>query len=107
MNAGAVYLNANKLDSSLMYLHRAYEHSIKSKTKYGLSYILLNLVGVQSKMGNAHLAISYYNMSLDEALKNKSARYLNLAYTGLAERYRRFNQNDSCIVYAKKAIAVV
>jgi tetratricopeptide (TPR) repeat protein len=107
MNAGATYLNANMLDSALICLQRAYEQSIRIKYEGQLAYILTNLGGVQSKLGNAGLAVTYYHMALQEALKNKSKRYENIVYTGLAEHYNSLQQTDSCIFYAKKAVAVV
>ena len=58
-------------------------------------------------MGHAQLAVSYYNMAISQSIGSKNIRYLNIAYTGLAEHYQRFNQKDSCISYAKKAITVV
>jgi tetratricopeptide (TPR) repeat protein len=107
MNAGATYLNAGMLDSALMCLQRAYESSIRLKYENQLAYILTNLGGVQSQLGNAALAVTYYHMAIQQAEKNKSIRYMNLAYTGLAEHYNTVQQPDSCIYYSKKAISVV
>lgn len=107
MNAGATYLNAGLLDSALMFLQRAYEGSIQLKYENQLAYILTNLGGVQSKLGNPALAVTYYHMAIQQALKNKSIRYENLAYTGIAEHYNSVQQPDSCIWYSKKAISVV
>ncbi len=107
VNAGAVYLNANRLDSALICLQRGYEHSLQLKYENQLAYILTNLGGVQSKLGNTALAVTYYHMAIAQALKNKSYRYENLAYTGLAEHYNSLQQIDSCFWYAKKAVRVV
>ncbi len=108
MNAGMVYLNANKLDSALIYLQRSYEFSLKTKNGAKSSIAILRCLGsVHSKMGNEQLAKSYFSMSLKELGKQKSNRYLSDTYTALAEHFQRFNQNDSCLFYAKKAIAVV
>lgn len=107
MNVGAAYLNAGMLDSALMFLQRAYEGAIRLKYENQLAYILTNLGGVQSKLGNPALAVTYYHMAIQQALKNKSIRYENLAYTGLAEHYNSVQLADSCIWYSKKAVAVV
>lgn len=107
LNLGAVYLDANKLDSSLMFSQRAYESCIRMNDKSALGYILTNLGGVQSKLGNAQLAITYYYMAIDELSDTSMIRHLCISYTGLAEHYQRNNQTDSCIVYAKKAISLV
>jgi len=107
MNAGASYLSASMLDSSLMCLQRAYEQSIRLKYVNQLAYILTNLGGVQSKLGNPSLAMTYYHMAVRQAVDNKSIRYENLAYTGIAEHFNSLQQIDSCIWYARKAVAVV
>jgi tetratricopeptide (TPR) repeat protein len=107
MNAGATYLNANRLDSALICLQGAYEQSLSIKYEGQLAYILTNLGGVQSKLGNGALAVTYYHMAIAQALKNKSGRYENLAYTGLAEHYNSVQQSDSCIWYSRKAVDVV
>lgn len=107
LNLGATYLATNNLDSSLMYSQRAYENSVRLKITTGLPFLFTNLGGVQSKLGNAPLAVSYFNMAINQSQGTPNIRYLNLAYAGLAEHYQRFNQTDSCVFYAKKAIAVV
>ncbi len=107
LNLGAVYLATNNLDSSLMYSQRAYENAVRVKATSNLTFLFTNLGGVQSKLGNAPLAVSYFNMGINQSLGSSNIRYLNLAYTGLAAHYRRFNQTDSSVFYAKKAIEVV
>ncbi len=107
-NLGAVYLATNNLDSSLMYSQRAYEIFVRLKTiDKNSGYLFTNLGGVQSKMGNPQLAVSYFNMAINLYQGSSNIRYLNLLYTGLAEHYQRFKQTDSCAFYARKAIALV
>lgn len=107
LNLGQVYLATNNLDSSLMCSQRAYEIVLRLKDSIANSVIFVNLGGVQSKLGNAPLAITYFNMAIEQSFGTPYIRYLSMAYTGLAEHYRRFNQTDSCELYAKKAIAAV
>ena len=106
-NLGAVYLATNNLDSSLMYSQRAYEIFVRLKTISNNAFLFTNLGGVQSKLGNAALAISYFNMAINQSAGSPNIRYLNLACTGLAEHFQRNNQTDSCAFYARKAIAAV
>lgn len=107
-NLGAVYLATNNLDSSLMYSQRAYEIFVRLKIIDNNSgYLFTNLGGVHSKLGNAQLAVSYFNTAINKNQSSSNIRYLNLLYNGLAEHYQRFNQTDSCAFYARKAIAVV
>ena len=106
MNLGVCYLNLNKLDSALKYLQRSYESSIIIN-QWDLPYILWNLGSVQSKMGNALLAVSYFNMSIQMSKDSKRLRQLSFAYTGLAEHFQRMKQQDSCIFYFKKGLSAV
>jgi tetratricopeptide (TPR) repeat protein len=107
-NLGAVYLATNNLDSSLMYSQRAYEIFVRLKIIDNNSgFIFTNLGGVHSKLGNAQLAVSYFNTAINKNQSSPNIRYLNLLYNGLAEHYQRNNQTDSCAFYAKKAIAAV
>ncbi len=107
-NLGAVYLATNKLDSSLMYSQRAYEIYVRLKSiEKNSGYLFTNLGGVHSKLGNAQLAVSYFNMANNLYQGSSNIRYLNMLYNGMAEHYQRFNQTDSCAFYARKAIAAV
>lgn len=106
-NLGAVYLATNNLDSSLMYSQRAYEIFVRLKIISNNGFVFSNLGGVHSKMGNAQLAVSYFNMAINQNQGSSNIRYLNILYNGLAEHYQRFNQIDSCAFYARKAIAAV
>jgi tetratricopeptide (TPR) repeat protein len=107
MNAGAVCLNARMLDSSLVYLQRAYELATKLHYRHNFSYVLSNLGGVHSRLGNSGLATTYLHMALREAVTSKSIRYQSLVYSGLAEHFERQHQLDSVKYYAHKAISVV
>lgn len=106
-NLGAVYLATNNLDSSLMYSQRAYEIYVRLKIISNNGFVFSNLGGVHSKMGNTQLAVSYFNMGINQNRSSSNIRYLNMLYSALAEHYQRFNQTDSSVFYAKKAIAVV
>jgi tetratricopeptide (TPR) repeat protein len=104
---GEIYLNANKVDSALIYTQRAYEQSMKTGITDYLGAIYGQMGGIQTKMKNQDLAISYFNSSLKEALKINSPKYINIAYNAIAEYYLNANQPDSAVVYSKKAIEAV
>ena len=106
-NLGTVYLLNNNLDSALIISQKAYEYIIRIKNNRLLFLTFLNLAAVQSKMGNAPLAITYFDMAKKEAEGKSYTRYLNLLYTFMAEHYKSVHQTDSCALYAKKAIAAV
>ncbi|MBC7937469.1 MAG: tetratricopeptide repeat protein [Rhizobacter sp.] len=106
LNSASVYLALNKLDSALMYAQRGYELDLKND-RSGLVLAFINLGGVQSKLGNAALAVSYYNMALAEAQGKPYTRYFNMIYSSMAQHYQSAGQTDSCEVYARKAIDAV
>jgi tetratricopeptide (TPR) repeat protein len=106
-NLAEVYLSMDKIDSALMYAQRDYEFCMRIHYYDYLGYTFENLGSIQGKMGNLSLAISYFNLTIQEGLKANSPKQLNWAYTAVAQYYHDINQNDSSAVYAKKAIAVV
>jgi tetratricopeptide (TPR) repeat protein len=106
MNLGVCYLNLNKLDSALKYLQRSYESSI-TINQWDVPYLLWNLGSVHSRMGHDILAVSYFKMAIQMAENSKRYRQLNFACTGLAQHFQRKNQQDSSVLYLKKALATV
>lgn len=106
-NLGTVYLLNNNVDSALIISQRAYEYIIRTKNNRLLFLTFLNLAAIQSKMGNAPLAITYFDMAKKEAAGKSYTRYLNLLYTFMAEHYKSTGKTDSCALYAKKAIVAV
>lgn len=107
LNLGKVYFEMNKIDSALMYAQKGYELCMRFHLYDYLGFTLEGLGSIQGKMGNSSLAISYFNMAIKEGLKTKSPKQINLAYTAEAQYFHDINQNDSSVVYAKKAIDVV
>jgi tetratricopeptide (TPR) repeat protein len=105
MNIGVVYLNLNKLDSSLICLQNAYELDKYSKNDV---YINLMIGSVHTKLGNFKLGNTYCGMALDKekanAKEKQNQHQLILAYIAMAENFAALNQTDSCLVYSKKAI---
>lgn len=106
MNLGAVYQSLGKQDSALKYLQRAYELCLKVDVA-DLPFVLWNLGAVHSRMGNAALAISFFNMAIDKETEYKTVRQKSWTYNAMYEHFQRFNNRDSAILYAKKAIEVV
>ena len=106
-NLGEVYLAMNKLDSALMYEQKDFEICKRIGFNDFFGYTLLTLGAIHGKMGNTALAISYFDMAIQEGLKRNSTKQLNWAYTAKAQFYAAISQTDSSIVYAKKAIAAV
>ena len=106
-NLGEVYLAMNKLDSALMYEQKDFEICKRTGFTDFFGYTLLTLGAIHGKMGSTALAISYFDLAIQEGFKRKSAKQLNWAYTAKAQFYAALNQTDSAIVYAKKALSAV
>ncbi|MCX6162276.1 MAG: hypothetical protein NTV87_13205 [Ignavibacteriae bacterium] len=106
-NLCPMYMETNKSDSALMYAQKEYELCMRFHYFDYLSYALKDMGSIQAKLGNSSLAVSYFNMAIQEGIKIKSSKQINYAYTALAQYFHDINQNDSSIVYAKKAIDVV
>lgn len=107
MNLGSTYYEMGQLDSALMYTQKTYELINRIHYTHYLSYILTQFGDLHSKMGNASLAVNYYSLAAQEAIKSNLPRFLSLSYRNLAYYYERNNQIDSAAVYAKKAITSV
>ena len=106
MNMAAVYLNMGKLDSSL-YCSMQSLDLFPKETRPNLIYIFANLGTIYSKKNNPAKAREYFSKALAVAEKFNSPRFYNLTYVDIAEHFYRNHQPDSCIYYAKKAVAVV
>ncbi len=107
INLGNAYNSLNKLDSALMFTQRAYELCVSNNFNDYTSSILTQLGTIQGKLGNATLALSYFDLGIKEAQKAKFPRHVFWAYAGLAKYYYDTKQIDSTSFYAKKAIAAV
>ncbi len=107
LNLAAVYLFMNKLDSSLKYSQDAYEKCLQISYKDEMADVFIQLAGVHSKLGNSSLAVTYFDLAIKECFIVNNPRYFCWAYTGLAQHYHDVNQNDSSVMYARKAIAAV
>ena len=73
-NLGQVYMEMNKIDSALMYTQRDYELSMRIHYYDYLGYTFRNLGIIQGKMGNSSLAISYFNLAIQEGFKRYSPK---------------------------------
>lgn len=108
MNLAAVYLAANQLDSSLYYGKQAYEKIVLLKGYAAQAgYIFSNMASAYSRKGNNAEAVENYKTAIKFISRDESPRYKGIVYVAYAEHFQRNNQQDSCIFYAKKAIAAV
>jgi hypothetical protein len=104
---GELYLNTNKVDSALMFSQRAYELIMRIGYRDYLGPLLQQLGTIHQRLGNSSLAISYYNLAIQEGYRIKSPKFINTSYTAMAHYFYDINRIDSAIYYSGKAIAIV
>ena len=105
-NLGELYLRTNKIDSALMYSQRGYELSTQIKYHDYLGPLLEQLGSIHAKLGNSKLAVSFYDLAVEEGYKMGSPKFINSSFTALAQYYYT-QQPDSAVFYARKAIEAV
>lgn len=106
-NLGEVYLAMGKTDSALMYEQKDYELCLRTGFYDYFGYTLLTLGSIHSKMGNQALAVSYFDMAIQQGIKTGSPKQLSWACYGKAQFLNNLSQTDSTIFYAKKAVETV
>jgi len=104
MIAGNSLEQMNKLDSAL------YEEdlALQFAKKHNSPVLIVNIQNVYAniylKKGNPKLALQYYHQSIGGAIKLKDARTISAIFRDVAAFYKKINQEDSAIYYAKQAL---
>ena len=103
MNLGMTYEYMDHLDSALFHIQKA---------EAGKDYIEdlypeVNRVfgNIFAKKGNKELALLYYSKGIQAGLKLNDFRTISFIHADAAGMFRRLNQTDSSIAYAKKGVA--
>ncbi|GAB4018178.1 hypothetical protein GCM10028808_51910 [Spirosoma migulaei] len=102
-NIGADYAFLNRLDSALVYTRAAYELTLRLNTS-DAQIELINLGNIYKRMGKNALALTYYKKSIPTSVAVRNDRTLSLTYLEMAEVFRKLNQPDSAIGYAKQSL---
>ncbi|HEX6892860.1 MAG TPA: ATP-binding protein [Chryseolinea sp.] len=97
------YLRMKKSDSALYMAKIGYDKAVALKNDFVLGGALANMARMHATMGNNELAMQYYRQRI--AAAERITEYADIAggYISLANLFRKINQNDSAIYYAKKA----
>jgi two-component system NtrC family sensor kinase len=104
MNMGQAYEKMNQLDSALWYEQQAYDEMRRGDN--GINPVVLrNLGSIQAKLGNKRLAMDYYQKCLQLYGIGSRGRNIAIVFYLMAELYRKENQSDSAVYYARKAFA--
>ena len=111
MNLGYAYGQLNQLDSALYFEQQAYALNIKRQKNLGSLAPIENSLGlIQFKYGNYAIAKAYYQSALNKLLLERNAllgnRSIVNSYLGLANCFKSFNDLDSAIYHANKALQV-
>ena len=97
---GETYFHLGELDSALLYIQKAYDLDIKDKGfHWTVPYTYLGLI--EDQKGNTFHAIELYRTAMSIGFSRLDTV---AAYSGLAALFKKTNQIDSAIIYAKKAI---
>jgi C4-dicarboxylate-specific signal transduction histidine kinase len=111
MNLGTVYLNEGKLDSSIYYSNRALEvlYLTNENQNRFIPTMLGTLGGAYSRMNKKKEAEKYFQLALSIVTKSDYTytRIKEGVYFTVSEHFRRNQQMDSCLYYAKMANAAV
>jgi signal transduction histidine kinase len=111
MNLGSVYLNEGKLDSSIYYSNRALEvyHLTSENQNIFIPSIFGDLGGAYSRMNKKKEAEKYFQRAFAIVTKSdyKNIKLKQGVFFTIAEHFRRNQQLDSCLYYAKMANAAV
>jgi len=94
-NFAKYFEDSDQLDSALYYAQRAYEIDIASGGRFSNSFISRTLGDIHMRLNNNDLALSYYRVSLNNAVAKHSVRDLYLSYLNLGGYYQHLRKEDS------------
>jgi tetratricopeptide (TPR) repeat protein len=101
--SGIAYEALNILDSALYYEQLASKEIYRYETLPPQYFRVLG--NIQAKSGNSDLALQYYQQGIQSVLKNNNYRDAAPLYISIASLYKKLNQTDSAIRYAKQGLA--
>ena len=107
---GGSYLLEKRLDSARVYLFQTYELVKKSKDIHQSvrgnpsAYVVREIGNLYEQLGNEKSALRYYRQSITEGQVENDLRSLSVSYQLMSNWFKKNNQPDSAIVYARKAL---
>jgi two-component system NtrC family sensor kinase len=105
MQIGRAFEEMNQLDSALFYEQQAYNEMIQRHKNGEINPLVYrNLGRIYSKSGNAPLAFEYIHKGLRLATKSNSLFVVTGMLIDMGRFYKRINQRDSSIHYAKRGL---
>lgn len=102
-NIGVIFTNQGDLDEALEYLHQ----SLEIKKKYNLDNIALSYINIgvvyEAKEENLK-ALEYYQLALEQALKNKENNSIATAYNNIGSYYYKNESYDTAVSNLKLSV---
>ena len=105
-NHSGLLIQANELDSALIYAQKSYQSSLHFKRYEGDAFINEDLASIHLLLGDKDLALVYLKRVMAAAVKFNSKRIYAAAYDGFASYFDFLNQKDSAVYYYKKVIDI-
>jgi tetratricopeptide (TPR) repeat protein len=105
LNMGDVYDKLNNTDSAYSYFNKSLTIAMQLKNNYRIAKSMVGLGHSYLKSNNYTLALANYNSSNVYLKESHDDDDLLCELTlGLAKLYKKINQNDSALVYAKQSL---
>ena len=103
---GATYIGLNKLDSALLFEHKAIEYSDKSGYKKYRGQIFEFMGSIYLKQGRYDSAKRYFNQGIQTNEEQNNLPFLANIYILLADMYNQTGKTDSSLYYSKKGLYI-
>lgn len=100
----AIFISMNKLDSALYYAQKGYHKTPQNEAV--LPFALSVLGNVYEKLGNNQQAKECYRLAIQTGSEYNSLFFMAVAKNTLAKLFLKTGALDSCIYYAKEALAL-
>jgi len=103
---GRTFLSLKQPDSSLFYLHKAYDYAVKANYNRYIGSILLNIGRAYLTQGNRQTAMEYFKKALFESNEHFYFRGVVASNLIIAEMFKNSGQKDSILYYIKNGLPV-
>ncbi len=102
---GYIYLKMKQPDSALIYVQKGYQLASKMSLRYVIDYSLRMLGDIYLVKNKDQLSLNYYRQYISDFYKyDENNRDIDFVFYNMANIFKKRNQNDSAIFYAKKAL---
>ncbi|MDP2414988.1 tetratricopeptide repeat protein [Daejeonella sp.] len=104
---GRTYMNLKKIDSARLFVQQAYNVAYEVHNSRIIGSSLTYLGDIHSATRQDRLALEYYRLSIPYSEKAENYAGLSGTFLGMAKLFEKSGQNDSSLIYAKRAFLFV